>query len=69
MIQAALRRLLRNRTALIIAHRLNTVLDADRIYVLDGGQIVEQGAHRELLARGGAYQQLIRAFGGGALDH
>ncbi len=65
IIQAALRRLLVGRTALIIAHRLNTVRDADRIYVLDGGQVVEQGAHAELMTQQGAYQQLIRAFGGG----
>ena len=66
-IQAALRRLLRDRTALIIAHRLNTVLDADRIYVLDAGRVVEQGTHAELMARGDAYHQLVQAFRGGQL--
>jgi ATP-binding cassette subfamily C protein CydD len=67
IIQAALRRLLQGRTALIIAHRLNTVRDADRIYVLDAGRVVEQGGHAELMAQQGAYRQLIRAFAGGRL--
>ncbi|MCL4506629.1 MAG: thiol reductant ABC exporter subunit CydD [Chloroflexi bacterium] len=67
VIQAALRELLKGRTALVIAHRLNTVMDADRIVVLAHGRAVEQGAHRELLARNGEYGQLIRAFAGGEL--
>jgi ATP-binding cassette, subfamily B, bacterial MsbA len=57
-VQAALKRLMRGRTTLVIAHRLSTVLDADIIYVLDGGRVVEQGAHDELLARGGLYTRL-----------
>ena len=59
-IQAALAELLSNRTTLVIAHRLSTVEEADRIIVLDGGAIVEQGTHPELLARGGLYAQLHR---------
>jgi len=59
-IQAALAQLVRNRTTFVIAHRLSTVEQADRIVVLDGGQIVESGAHAELLARDGRYAQLYR---------
>jgi len=58
LIQQALERLLQNRTALVIAHRLSTVRRADWIFVLDGGRIVEQGTHADLLARGGLYYNL-----------
>ncbi|MEQ1752545.1 MAG: ABC transporter ATP-binding protein/permease [Micropepsaceae bacterium] len=54
-IQSALREVSRNRTTLVIAHRLSTVVDADEILVLDQGQIVERGRHSDLLARNGAY--------------
>jgi ATP-binding cassette subfamily B protein len=54
-IQSALQEVSRNRTTLVIAHRLSTVVDADEILVLDHGQIVERGRHGELLAKGGAY--------------
>jgi len=57
-VQAALKTLMRGRTTLVIAHRLSTVLDADLIYVIDAGRIVEVGSHAELVARGGAYQRL-----------
>jgi ATP-binding cassette, subfamily B, bacterial len=52
---------LRNRTALVIAHRLSTVRDADRVVVLDRGRIVEEGTHTDLLERNGAYAALVRA--------
>jgi ATP-binding cassette subfamily B protein len=58
MIQAALRRLSSGRTTLIIAHRLSTVVDADQILVLEHGRVVEQGRHRQLLARHGTYAQM-----------
>ena len=58
MVQAALESAMRNRTTLVIAHRLATVQKADLIVVLDHGQLVEQGTHAELVARGGVYADL-----------
>jgi ATP-binding cassette subfamily B protein len=60
-IQAALDNLIRGRTTLAIAHRLSTLRRADRLVVLDRGQIVEQGQHEQLLANKGAYYRLDRA--------
>lgn len=54
-IQEALRRLQAGRTTMVIAHRLSTIIDADCIYVMDKGRVVEQGTHEQLLATGGAY--------------
>ena len=64
-VQRALKVLMTGRTTLVIAHRLSTVADADIIYVLDGGRVIEQGSHDELLARGGAYARLysLQFFG------
>ena len=67
-VQEAMERLLKGRTALVIAHRLSTVYRADRILVMDAGRIVEQGAHADLLQRGGLYCRLVGAYSGeGAL--
>ena len=57
-IQSAINLVSRNRTTLVIAHRLSTVVDADEIIVLDKGQIVERGRHAELVAKGGAYASM-----------
>jgi ATP-binding cassette subfamily B protein len=57
-IQAELRVIAQNRTTLIIAHRLSTVIDADQILVMDGGKIVERGTHRELLSLNAVYAQM-----------
>jgi len=59
-VQEALERLMTNRTTLVVAHRLTTVMNADRIVVLDAGNIVEIGSHDDLLARQGAYATLWR---------
>ena len=66
-IQAALRTLLKGRTSLIIAHRLATIRDADRIFVLDQGHLVEQGRHDDLVAAAGLYASLV-ARGGASFD-
>jgi subfamily B ATP-binding cassette protein MsbA len=58
MVQLAFSNLMKNRTTLVIAHRLSTVQNADRIVVLDRGSIVESGSHEELLQRGGLYKRL-----------
>jgi ATP-binding cassette subfamily C protein CydCD len=59
VIQEALDRLMRGRTTLILAHRLSSVIDCDRILVLDGGKVTEQGRHEQLMARGGVYAELM----------
>ena len=61
-IEAALDVLLEARTAVLIAHRLSTAMKADRIVVVDGGRIVETGAHAELVARGGRYAEMYAAW-------
>ena len=58
LIQAALARLLKERTAIIIAHRLSTIRNVDRILVLKRGQLVESGSHDELLQQNGLYASL-----------
>jgi subfamily B ATP-binding cassette protein MsbA len=59
-VQQALETLMRGRTTLVIAHRLSTIERADRIVVLERGQVVEIGTHAELIARGGVYERLYR---------
>ncbi|MFO0105311.1 MAG: ABC transporter ATP-binding protein, partial [Cyanobium sp.] len=59
VVQEALDRLMQNRTTLVVAHRLSTVVNADRICVIEAGRVVESGRHAELLARGGRYAFLF----------
>jgi len=72
LVQRALDELMKGRTTIVIAHRLSTIVSADRILVIDGGLVVEQGTHTELLAFGGLYARLARLqfdAGAKALDH
>jgi ABC-type multidrug transport system fused ATPase/permease subunit len=61
-IQEGLETVMRNRTAIVIAHRLSTVKHADRIIVMDHGRIIEEGRHDELMARGGHYAELYNTY-------
>ena len=58
MVQKALEKMMENRTSLVIAHRLSTIKGADKIVVLDKGEIKEQGSHSELLKQNGFYRTL-----------
>ncbi len=58
LVQEALTNLMKNRTSLVIAHRLSTVVHADEIIVLQRGEIVERGTHQELLNKAGYYKKL-----------
>ena len=60
LVQAALDQAMEARTTLVIAHRLATVLRADRIVVMDAGEVVEEGTHAELMAKGGLYSRLAK---------
>ena len=59
LIQQELKQVLRNRTTFIIAHRISSVKNADLILVLDDGAIAERGTHKELMAQGGIYYQMV----------
>jgi subfamily B ATP-binding cassette protein MsbA len=57
-VQASLATLMKGRTTVVVAHRLSTVVDADVIYVIEGGRVAESGTHGDLLTRGGIYARL-----------
>lgn len=61
LIQSATEKITKNRTSIIIAHRLSTIVNADKIIVMDGGKIVEEGKHEELLSRNGYYSTLYKS--------
>jgi ABC-type multidrug transport system fused ATPase/permease subunit len=67
-VQRGLEALLAGRTSVVIAHRLSTIRHADRILVLSGGRIAEEGSHEELLRRKGLYWNLYRLQFGGKAD-
>ncbi len=62
LLEESTRQLMQGRTTLTIAHRLNTIFQADQIIVLDEGQIIEQGTHRELLANNGMYASMVKTY-------
>ncbi|OYV95679.1 MAG: hypothetical protein B7Z73_02145 [Planctomycetia bacterium 21-64-5] len=68
LIQHSLARLLEGRTSFVIAHRLSTVVHADRIVVIEAGRIVETGTHDELMAASGRYRQMVRQQTSGAIE-
>jgi len=59
-VQGAIEHLCRGRTTIVIAHRLHTIVDADRIYVVEDGNVAEQGRHEDLLRKGGRYASFYR---------
>lgn len=59
LVQDALTNLMKNRTSIVIAHRLSTIQEADKIYVMQDGEIIEEGKHENLMEKGGVYKKLI----------
>jgi ATP-binding cassette subfamily B protein len=61
LVQQAMRKLMEDKTCFVVAHRLSTVRNADRILVVRDGNVVESGTHEELMAQGGFYRELYQA--------
>ena len=61
LVQEGIRKLLENRTSFVVAHRLSTIRNADRIFVIDNRGILEDGSHEELMEKKGAYYQLYES--------
>ena len=61
MLQNAMKNIMKGRTSFVIAHRLSTIKSADLILVINDGNIIEQGNHEELMAKGGFYEQLYNS--------
>ena len=59
LVQSAIAKLMKGRTTIVIAHRLSTVVNADKIIVLDEGKVVESGTHKQLLSKKGKYAELV----------
>ena len=59
MVQTSIDHLADGKTCIIIAHRLSTIVNADEIYVLEGGKVVEKGSHKDLINKGGVYKQMV----------
>ncbi|CJH37976.1 ABC transporter ATP-binding protein [Streptococcus pneumoniae] len=68
MVQASLAKMRQGRTTIAIAHRLSTIQDANCIYVLDKGRIIESGTHEELLTLGGTYHKMYSLQAGAMAD-
>ena len=68
-IQSALETIMKDRTSFVIAQRISTVLNADKILVLDDGQIVAEGTHRQLLAESPIYREIYDSQLGNGVDH
>ena len=68
LIQDALKKLMKDRTTIVIAHRLSTIQNMDRIIVLEKGQIIEEGTHKELINNSGTYAKLWEHQSGGFLE-
>ena len=68
LIQEALKELMKEKTVIVVAHRLSTILEMDRIVVIDGGRVVDEGTHQQLLKKKGIYKTLWEIQAGGFIE-